>query len=159
MKAADDEAFRAFFRAEFGHVVRRLTIVTGSRETAEDSAQEAFVKLYARWRKVSGYENPQAWVRTVATRIALRAVGRKSGSLVESVPAGTSEERLDLRSAITQLTPRQRAAVILHYFDDLPIDQIADAIGCSASTVKVHLHRARIALATALHEEAPDVLG
>ncbi len=159
MRRADEDAFRAFFGAEFPGVVNRLAIVTGNRAAAEDAAQDAFVKLYTRWRTVSGYESPQAWVRKVATRIALRAMGRKAGLLPERPSAATSERSIDLHAAITTLSPRQRAAVILHYFDDLPVEQIAEAIGCSRSTVKVHLHRARAALAVALHEEVPDVLG
>ncbi|MHB8511063.1 MAG: SigE family RNA polymerase sigma factor [Actinomycetota bacterium] len=159
MRAHEQEAFGEFFRAEFGRLVNALTLVTGSRPHAEDAAQEAFVKLYVRWRKVSRCENAPAWVRKVGTRIALRSMGRKAGATPANEPTDPIESRMDLRNAITQLTPKQRAAVILHYYDDLPTGQIAEAIGCSGSTVKVHLHNARKALAKSLNEEINDVIG
>jgi RNA polymerase sigma-70 factor (ECF subfamily) len=60
---------------------------------------------------------------------------------------------VDLVDAIQQLTPRQRAVVVLYYFEDRPVQEVADLVDCSASTVTVHLHRARQRLAEILGEE------
>jgi RNA polymerase sigma-70 factor (ECF subfamily) len=60
---------------------------------------------------------------------------------------------IDLVEAIRALTPRQRAVVVLYYFEDRPVHEVADLVGCSASTVTVHLHRARTRLAEILGEE------
>jgi RNA polymerase sigma-70 factor (ECF subfamily) len=63
---------------------------------------------------------------------------------------------LDLADAIQQLPPRQRSAVVLFYFEDRPMQEIADILGCSTSTGWVHLHKARKKLADLLGEEVSE---
>jgi RNA polymerase sigma-70 factor (ECF subfamily) len=61
-----------------------------------------------------------------------------------------------VRAAVLELPIRQRAVVVLHYLDDLPVSEVAAVLGCSEGTVKTHLHRARRSLATTLGEELDD---
>jgi RNA polymerase sigma-70 factor (sigma-E family) len=156
-----ESAFAWLFRDEYPAIVRTAYLMLGDREAAEDVAQEAFVRLYARWRKVSRYERPGAWVRRVAIREASRARRRPRALVVAPEQPGPAEPPadLDLRRALLSLPPNQRAAVVLHYLEDLPVAQIAELMGVATSTAKVHLHRARKRLAMLLGEETNDVAG
>jgi RNA polymerase sigma-70 factor (ECF subfamily) len=64
---------------------------------------------------------------------------------------------LDLVRVMGQLPPMQRAAIALHYLDDLSVDEVASTLRCAPSTARVHLHRGRMRLAELLHEERDDV--
>jgi RNA polymerase sigma-70 factor (ECF subfamily) len=148
--------FDEFFAATYAAVVREAALVVGDTEVAREVAQDAYVQALVRWRRVSGYEFPLAWVRRVAFRRALRVLRheRKHGHGLD-VPSAVhdTEPQIDLRAAITRLPPRQRAVVVLHYLDDLPVAAVAEMIGCSQATAKVHLHRARQSLAAMLQED------
>jgi RNA polymerase sigma-70 factor (ECF subfamily) len=141
--------FDEFFASTYDRIRRGLVVVLGDREAARDVAQEAYVRAYVHWRRVSGFEQPLAWVRKVALRIAIRTRQREARFLELVKPeAGSSEldsseEWLDLATALQELSPTQRAAVALHYLDDLPISEVAHALGCAEATARVHLHRAR----------------
>ena len=156
-----ESAFAWLFRDEYPAIVRTAYLMLGDREAAEDVAQEAFVRLYARWRKVSRYDRPGAWVRRVAIREASRARRRPRALALAPEQPGAAEPPadLDLRRALLSLPPNQRAAVVLHYLEDLPLAQVAELMGVATSTAKVHLHRARKRLAMLLGEETNDVAG
>lgn len=155
-----DADYTSFFRAEFGRVVQTVTFIVHDRERAEDIAQDAFVQLLRNWKKVSGYEKPEAWVRRIAIRLAMRGLRRdRLWSVIKRDirPALPVEPRdLDLFEAIGRLPGMQRAAVALFYFEDRPISDIADLLGCAEATARVHLHRARRRLAEILGEEDGD---
>lgn len=72
-KADDEASYEWFFRDEFPRVVRTVYLIVHDRQTAEDIAQEAFARLLVHWSKVSRYEQPDAWVRRIAIRMAARA--------------------------------------------------------------------------------------
>lgn len=158
-----DERYEWFFRAEFPQVVRSAYLVLHDREAAHDAAQEAFVQLLRHWKKVSRYDKPEAWVRRVAIRIAVKAA-KKQGRLspfTEAEDSTTSPGGADpdLLEAIGTLPGNQRAAVVLFYFEDRPVSEIAEILDCSPATAKVHLHRARKKLAALLgEEETADVV-
>jgi RNA polymerase sigma-70 factor, ECF subfamily len=155
----DSEAYTWFFRAEYPAVVRTVYLVVRDRATAEDAAQDGFVQLLRHWRKVSRYERPEAWVRRVAIRIAIRQAKRdrkrddllRSDVSIQEAPADDA-----FVEAIRELPAQQRAALVLFYYEDRPVSEVADILGCSDSTVKVHLHRGRKRLAELVGEEAPD---
>jgi RNA polymerase sigma-70 factor (ECF subfamily) len=164
MLRQDRADYEWLFRATFARVHRTVGLVVRDRDRAEEITQEAFLQLLVNWRKVSQYERPEAWVRRVAIRLAVRHAGRESArrplELAASPPEhGRSQELepdLDLAEAIATLAPMQKAAVVLHYYDDLPVLEVARVLGVSESTVKQHLHRARARLAQRLGEEASD---
>jgi RNA polymerase sigma factor (sigma-70 family) len=155
-----DEDYAWFFSGEYPSLVRTLFFIVHNTERAEDIAQEAFMQLLVHWGKVSKYEHPDAWVRRVAIRLAMRSIRREQmRSLVErgSRPVELPQPiDVDLANAIEQLPPRQRSAVVLFYFEDRPMQEVADILGCSTSTGWVHLHKARKRLATLLGEEVSE---
>jgi RNA polymerase sigma-70 factor (ECF subfamily) len=162
-----DAGFSALFRAEYARTVRTVFLVLHDRGHAEEISQDAFMQLLDRWASVSGYDQPGAWVRRVAIRMAVRHLRRdRMRTLLERrtqlVPK-TSEEltvpQTEVLEAVRQLPTNQRVAVVLHYFEDRPVADIADALGCAPATARVHLHKARLRLAALLHEEVGDVVG
>jgi RNA polymerase sigma-70 factor (ECF subfamily) len=159
--AGSEAEFGAFFVDAFPRVTRTVALILHDARRAEDVAQDAFVQLLRNWDKVSRYDRPDAWVRRVAIRLAMRALRRdRLWSLVKGdirQPLPLQPRDLDVADAIRKLPGMQRAAVILFYFEDLPIADVAAALGCAEPTARVHLHRARRRLADLLHEEADDV--
>jgi RNA polymerase sigma-70 factor (ECF subfamily) len=141
-------SFDDVFVAEFTAVERTVFLIVHDREMAKELTQDAFVALLRAWRKVSRYERPGAWVRRVAIRLAVRALRRDdSRSRAErrswEVPSLASSRDLDVVEAVRSLPARQRAAVVLFYFEDRSALEVADLMGCSPRTARVHLHRAR----------------
>lgn len=156
-----DEGFTWFFRAEFRSVARTAYVILRDAARAEDVAQDAFTQLYVHWRKVSGYERPETWVRRVAIRSAVKMRQRDRMRQMlerktEPHDEGPHGHDVDLMQAIGLLSPQQRAAVALFYFEDRPTPEIAAILGCSESTAKVHLFKARKHLAAVLGEEDLD---
>jgi RNA polymerase sigma-70 factor (ECF subfamily) len=141
-------------------VLRTVYLILGDRGRAEDVTQEAFIQLLAHWRKVSRYERPEAWVRRVAIRLAVRTARRDRVRAVLEREVPPSEERpppdVDLADALRLLPLKQRACVLLFYFEDRPIAEVVDILGISDGAVKVHLHRARQRLSELLREEVDE---
>jgi RNA polymerase sigma-70 factor, ECF subfamily len=155
-----DPEYAWFFRAEFPMVLRTVYLILGDRGRAEDVTQEAFIQLLSHWRKVSRYERPDAWVRRVAIRLAVKAQKRERiRQVLERDSVGTQGLKapdLDLANALQQLPLKQRTCVLLFYYEDRPIAEIVDILGISEGSVKVHLHRARERLAALLGEEVDE---
>jgi len=159
---ADDPDFVALFEREYASQVRTAYLILGDEGLAREVAQEAFARALARWRRLKGYDKPGAWVRLVTVRLALRTRDRRS---VEQPPSARADEApaveqpadLDLVRAVRALPERQRAAVVLHYQCDLPVDEVAAIMRITPSTTRVHLHQARARLAELLGEETHDV--
>jgi len=156
-----DERFTWFFRNEFRSVVRTAYVILHDAARAEDVAQDAFAQVYVHWRKVSRYERPEAWVRKVAIRSALKILRRdRLRQILErkTEPSAEAPHRpsVELIQAIGLLPPQQRAAVALFYLEDRPTSEVAEILCCSESTAKVHLFKARKRLAAMLAEEADD---
>ncbi len=156
-------SFDVFYAAEFDRVLRTAALVTRDRGVAEEVTQEAFAKAYASWWRVSRYEMPDAWVRKVAMRMAIRQVQRrkaweKIASTISAPDDHSDPEHPDERvaAAVGQLHASQRVATVLHYLEDRPIAEIAEIMDCAESTVKVHLHRARQKLAHVLGVQDGD---
>lgn len=149
--------YTSFFRREFGPVLRTVELMLRDHGRAEELTQDAFVQLLRHWQQVSRYERPDAWVRRVAIRLAVRSLRRDRlwelvrGSLLPTRPDPPS--RLDVDGAIRRLPGSQRAAIVLHYYEDRPTAEVAAILGCSESTARVHLHHARRRLAQLLEED------
>ena len=160
MRREERLEYEWLFRAAYPRIVRTVRMIVRDHGVAEEVTQEAFLKLLQKWRTVSGYEQPDAWVRRVAIRQAMRRARHEAGrrraeDFVEARTTAPSEPDVDLADAISALAPMQRACVVLYYFDDLPVAAIARVLVVSDSTVKQHLHRARARLAELLSEEVP----
>jgi DNA-directed RNA polymerase specialized sigma24 family protein len=151
-----DAEFTEFFRAEYPGLVRALYLVTRDREQARDIAQDAFIQLFARWWRISHYDRPEAWIRRVGIRMAVRASKRERvrAHLERELDFATFPMPVDLDviRAVDQLPSSQRAAVALFYLEDRPVSEVAEILGCTEMTAKVHLHRARKRLAELIGE-------
>jgi RNA polymerase sigma factor (sigma-70 family) len=161
--AADRYAdYAAFYVAQFRPVVRTVYLILYDREHAEDVTQDAFVQLYLHWPKVSRYDAPHAWVRRIAIRMAVRAAERERRRLVlsrlalEPLAQGPAPLDVDLLRATAALPAQQRAAIVLYYYEDRPVAEVAALLDCSVAAAKVLLHRARRALAARLDDEELD---
>lgn len=154
MSAPGAGSFEELFREQYPSVLRDVVFVVGDRDLAKEIVNEAFTRLYSRWRRVSRYDKPGAWVRRVAIRLAVRQEGRRRREVVDQEASVEHDSHTgpDVRSAVRQLPSQQRAAVMLHYFDDLPLADVAGVLGCREGTVKAHLYQARAKLAPLLSD-------
>jgi len=158
-EGVDEVEFSAFFRQEYVRVTKTVMFIVRDRDRAEDITQDAFVQLLKNWTKVSRYERPDAWVRRIAIRLAMRVVRRDrlwsviKRDLRPSLPVEPRD--LDVFDAVHRLPGMQRAAIVLFNFEDRAIAEIAEILGCAEPTARVHLHRARKRLAEALDERDP----
>ena len=160
---SDPEAeFDAFYAVSAPRVMRQLLALTGDQSEAEDVVQEAFARAWLRWPTVRDAESPEAWVRTVARRLAVSRWRRVRNASVAWVrhgppigPAQVGADHVALVSALAQLPEAQRVAIVLHHLADLPVAQVAEETGASVSAVKQQLVRGRAALAGFLADSAP----
>lgn len=152
------ESFDAFYLREFPRMVALAVAVSGSRAAGEDLAQEAMMRAHRNWARISQYDKPGAWTRRVTINLCtsfLRRTAAESRARVRmlgrsvDLPPEPGEDQ-DIWRHVAALPRKQRAAVALHYLEDRPVKEIAEILGCSESTAKVHLHRGRQALAMAL---------
>ena len=147
-----DDEFERFFLANYDAVLRVLVLTTGDRERATDATQEAFIRAYARWSKIRGYESPAGWVRRVAlnaSRDSYRS-DRRRRRREETLPAATETSGADRFHAessayeMLQILPdRQREVATLFYVDDRSVTEIAAILQVNEGTVKSHLSDAR----------------
>ena len=160
--AGIDERFAAYVRDRGGHHLRVAVLLTGDWHAAEDLVQESLVKLYRVWPKLRLDGDPDAYLRRIMVnthRSWWRARWRRetpTGDLPDAVIAdfaGGQAFAAPVRQALQALPQRQRAAVVLRYYADLPEAEVADLLGCSVGTVKTHTHRGLRALRENLKED------
>jgi RNA polymerase sigma-70 factor (sigma-E family) len=165
MGGGDSAEFDDFYAATVRRVVLYLYAVGGDRAEAQDVAQEAFARAWQHWAKVSRYDDPEAWVRTVGWRLmanrwrGLRrwfAVQGRLGVAVEEA-AGPSPDRVAVVDALRRLPLAQRQVIALHYLLDRSVGEIAASLGVPVGTVKARLSRGRTALAGLLGENEQEV--
>lgn len=149
-------------------LVHYAALLCGDRREAEDLVQDALVRTFTTMRRPQGdgpgdlaaLEHAEAYVRRTVLNLFLDGYRRRrrwgavrhllGGQPSTDGPDQLSPDRLDLATALGALPPRQRACVVLRFYADLTVDQIADDLGVSAGTVKRHLHDANTGLATRL---------
>jgi RNA polymerase sigma-70 factor (sigma-E family) len=144
------EDFTAFAVSRWAGLVRLAFGLTGDRQLAEDVAQITLAKAYVAWRRVSRVEDPDAYLRRILVnashgRFRRRRVAEQPGDPPETAVDGPAElvsERAAVLDALRQLPSRQRAVVVLRYWEDLTDAQIGAALSCSPGTVRSQLSRA-----------------
>ncbi len=162
MKNERTEAFERLCRDEYASLTRTAYLITGDREEAVDIAQEALARAYERWRVVSELDRPGAWLQRVAGNLAIswrrrQRYASRSGIEIEDradrLAAGAD---LDLMEALQFLSPAQRTVVVLRYYADQPIDQVAKALDKQPGTVRALASQGLARLREFLNEEADD---
>jgi RNA polymerase sigma-70 factor (sigma-E family) len=154
-----DQEFADFFATRFDGARRIAYAMCGSWADAEEIAQSAFVKLYARWPRIR-LETVDAYLRTVLTRgfLDTKRRARAREQIVAEPPETTvppdagPAERLALRAALLTVPPGQRAVLVLRFVADLSVEQVAETLGCSIGTVKSQTARGLTALRAAYKE-------
>jgi RNA polymerase sigma-70 factor (sigma-E family) len=165
----EDEEFDAFMTASWPSLYRTAVLMTCDPHLAEDLLQNAMGKVYKSWHRVSRVEHPRSYARAVlANEVATWWRRRSSSELpVEAWPqsissAGVEDQIVDadlMRRALSTLPARQRAVVVLRYYEDLTGAEIAAVLGISEGAVKSHAHRALRALEAALTASAGNERG
>ena len=163
--AEQDEEFTDFVGAHGPRLLRTAVLLTGDRGRGEDLLQTALARAYGRWGTVRRADDPVAYVRTMLVNGHLSWLRRLSNTeqVVEWFP--DSPDRVDLqalhaeadelRTALRELSPRVRTAVVLRYLDDLTEADTARLMGCSVSTVGKHVARGLAVLRTVL-DRSPE---
>ena len=168
----DDGSFDAYVAARTPALLRSAYLLTGDQQLAEDLVQVALVKANLRWSRLVATGDPEPWVRTVLYREHVsRWRRRKVPEVLVGEPPeahrSPSPDFVDelaqaqlLRAALLRLPPRQRAVVVLRYFEDRPEAEVAAILGCSVGTVRSHnargiAHLRRVVPALLADEEAP----
>ncbi len=156
---AAKEEFDRFYRREYPAVLALTHVMTGNPSQAQDLAQDAFVAAFQKWNTI---DNPSAWIRTVVTnrsRSWFRKRYREARALLRvqtpdaAPPAELQAESSEFWATVRSLPTRQAQALTLFYLESMPTAQIGRILGCSESTVRVHLTRGRRALAEKLEAE------
>ena len=148
MRSAETEvSFEDFVRARSGSLLRTALLLTGQRAEAEDLVQIALERAYRHWPRICRSEGPERYVRKILARASAERWRRLARRPERAMPAAehgpveqdrTNEiaDRDYLLRALAALPPRQRAVVVLRYFDDLSEAETAQMLGCSLGTVK-----------------------
>jgi RNA polymerase sigma-70 factor, ECF subfamily len=160
-------SFEGFYQANERRLFRALTVLTGSREEAEDLAQHAFCRVWERWDRVATLDDPTGYLfRTAfnahhsATRRAMRAARRVVDVVTHTTPppapepADLAADRDHVVRALAQLSPRQREALILTQLLDCDASHAGRIMRIRPATVRVLVSQARAALARATRPDA-----
>ncbi len=153
--------FDQFVAAHVDDLVRTAYLIVWDEAEAEDLVQECLLKVARRWPRIRRMAQPRAYARRILVNLALdgahgRALRRSelepgvSASSVAVDPRPGIDTRADLLQALGQLTARQRAVLVLRYFNDLTEAQVAEVLGCSPGTVKSNASRGLARLREAL---------
>ncbi|OAR26141.1 RNA polymerase [Streptomyces sp. ERV7] len=157
-----DDEFEEFYAHSVKDLVGQVYLMTGDLHEAQDVVQEAFVRAWGRRARLRREAGPEAWIRTVAWRLAVSRWrrGRRAGEAWRlhsgghpGAAHGPDPSSVALVDALRLLSERQRRVAVLHYVCDLTVEQVAAETGLSTGTVKTHLSRARAALRPHLTSE------
>ena len=159
----DDSEFTAFVAARGAALRRAAYLLCGDWHRAEDLVQTALVKVYVAWPRVEA-ETAGAYARQAVVRVFLDSRRRRSSSetptdsFAERPTADQApDDRLVLMQALGALPPGQRAAVVLRYWEDLTVEEVARLLNVSAGTVKSQCSKGLIAMRLLLTPSTPEV--
>jgi RNA polymerase sigma-70 factor (sigma-E family) len=145
MARRDDAEFTELVRARSGALLRTAYLILGDHALAQDLVQEALTKVYVAWPRIQKHEGADAYARAVVVNTAISWKRRKGWRSERSVgevpePATPTDDVPDVRLAVWRtlqsLPPRQRAAIVLRYYEDLSVSETAQLMGCADGTVK-----------------------
>ena len=158
MARRDDDEFAAFAAASAASLHRTAYLICGDWDRAADVTQEALIRMYVAWPRLDRERSLLGYARRTVVRIAIDQARKRSSREVPTldlVDATTDDvtsqvaDRVLLMAALADLPPRQRACVVLRYYEDLSVDAVAQTLGCRAGTVKSQTARGLDALRAA----------
>jgi len=153
------DEFEQLWKRHYQAVTRTAFLIVGDTEGAKDIAQEAFVRAFQHWGRVSHLDRPEGWVHRVAANLALSS--RRRRRLVrhepEPVVAGPEPPDTELLAALDTLTPGQRAVIAMRFYLDWSVEDVAGALGRRPGTVRALTHQGMERLRQRLSEEFRDV--
>jgi RNA polymerase sigma-70 factor (sigma-E family) len=149
--------FEEFAAARLPAVVRFAVVLTGDRGLAEDVVQEVLIRANGRWRQIECLDRPEAYIRKMIVneyvswrrrswRLVLAGDGAGVGGAAEPDPAAGYAERDAILAELARLPRRQRAVLVLRYYEGLSDQEIAEALACGPGTVRGYASRALAAL-------------
>jgi RNA polymerase sigma factor (sigma-70 family) len=160
--AGGSGSFEAFYEAENRTLFRRLWLITGNRSEAEEIMQDAFVRLLERWDRIDQLKDPTAYLYRTAMNVFRRRYRRSALAFRKTFAPETARDEFaeadarDLvRRALSTLSPRQRAALVLTELEGMSSKEAGDALGIAPSTVRALATQGRTAFRTLM--EDPDV--
>ncbi len=162
---SDPADFDEFVRATGGRIHYAALMLCGDHHLAQDLTQTTYVKVFAHWSRVSRMDSPLAYTHTVLVRTFLshRRLRRSSERPVDQLPEGAihgpdTGARLDVVAALRQLSPRDRAVLVLRYWEDLSVSATAEVLGIGTDACRGRTARAIARLRPLLtpdHDVAP----
>ncbi|MGD9959420.1 SigE family RNA polymerase sigma factor [Nocardioides sp.] len=164
-KNPDALTFEEYAASSWPALYRYGYLLAGNHADAEDLAQQTLLKAHRSWSRVSGSDSPAAYVRRMLINTYLserRPQARRLEVLTDAPPepvhdkVAGPEDRMVLWPHVKSLPPRQRAVIVLRYYEDLSELEIADALGCSRGNVKSTAHHALRALRAAIGQHDTD---
>lgn len=163
-----DVTFEEFVLMRGEALVRFALMLCGDRGRAEDLAQTVLARAYPRWARISAMERPEAYLKTVLVHEHLRWWRRRASTEVPLAEPPESGRAPAVDGAVVhasrdaawrllaRLPRRQRAVLVLRYYEDLPDAEIAAILGCAPSTVRSQATRALATLRTAIPMLEPE---
>lgn len=163
MEATAEREFREYLAGRQVSLFKTALLLTGQQQQAEDLLQNVLVKVAQQWQRVRQAEHVDAYVRQVMyheqaswwrrRKVRERTTDQPPDRATPGDLAASVALRLRLRQALSELPTRQRAAVVLRYYEDLPEAEVAAVMGCSVGTVRSQTARAL----TRLRQSCPDL--
>ena len=159
---AGQDEFVSWYTREFPRLVTALALVAGDREEAEEAAAEAFTRCLERWDGPDAPRNPSAWTYAVGVNLLRRRWSHRRRdaehhrSIAPSIAVEGDAPAVELWSAVANLPPRERVAVVLRYIGGLTEREVAVAMKIKPGTVAATLSRARKTLGKELREQGLD---
>jgi len=164
------DRFEAFVAGRLDRLLRYATALTCDPHLAQDIVQDVLLRAQHRWSRIESMHAPDAYVRRMITneylswrrRRAARTISSTHGTLDAlgtpvADPATGYAERDAMRSRIASLPRKQRAAILLRYYEDCTDQEIAEVLGCAVGTVRSHISRA-LATLRATHQPVQEAL-
>lgn len=154
-RARAPTSFDDFYRRFHSQLVRAMVLTLNDGDLGTEAADEAMARAFQRWATVSTYNNPEGWTYRVALNWARNRLRRRHREVVvdhpvEQGPPLAGAMDLDLHAAVQSLAVKLRAVIVLRYYLDWSIEEVAKALAIPKGTVKSRLHHALHRLSDAL---------
>jgi RNA polymerase sigma-70 factor (ECF subfamily) len=159
-----EEAFDVFFQTSWARLQGQAYVLTGNQEQAQDLTQEALLRAWTHWDRISGYENPGAWTRRVLHNLCIqswrKSQARRSAGLPDTpTTVDVPEDHMALAQAMRLLPEDQARALLLHDGLGFTVTETARELGVPEGTVKSWLSRTRKIVAANLNRSVHTAHG